>query len=104
MEVLLSFESDAAGYSGAVLAFAESALHLEFVFHKDGFASCSPPTADNLLVFYISDRQVIQEAAERLEELGYFPQKATNPHWEQEGITFADPDGWRVVLMGRSNL
>jgi catechol 2,3-dioxygenase-like lactoylglutathione lyase family enzyme len=104
MKVLVSFEPDAAGYSGMVLAFPHNDVHLEFVIHKDGFSNCAPPTADNLIVFFIADWQHIQEAARRLESLGYLPVKAANPHWDQDGLTFADPDGWRIVLMKRSNV
>jgi hypothetical protein len=29
---------------------------------------------------------------------GYQPVPAFNPYWDRQGLTFADPDGYRVVL------
>jgi len=53
-------------------------------------------------VFYIPDRTEWQEAAQRLEQLGYPPVQAFNPYWEIQGKTFEDPDGYRVVLQNAS--
>jgi hypothetical protein len=36
--------------------------------------------------------------------MGYFAVQPENPYWEQKGTTFADPDGWRVVLMNTSGI
>ena len=35
---------------------------------------------------------------DRLEGHGYQPVAAYNPYWDRHGKTFADPDGYRVVL------
>ena len=29
---------------------------------------------------------------------GFEPVTAFNPYWERDGLTFEDPDGYRVVL------
>jgi hypothetical protein len=34
----------------------------------------------------------------RLEAHGHHAVEAFNPYWDQRGKTFADPDGYRVVL------
>ncbi|XGU21119.1 hypothetical protein ACETU7_13885 [Rhodococcus sp. 3Y1] len=35
-------------------------------------------------------------------EAGHEPVGAENPYWEENaGMTFEDPDGWRLVLMPR---
>ena len=33
-----------------------------------------------------------------LNALGYQPVLAFNPYWDRRGMTFTDPDGWRIVL------
>jgi hypothetical protein len=35
----------------------------------------------------------------RLHRHGYEPVEPENPYWAEKGLTFEDPDGWRVVLM-----
>lgn len=101
---VLSFSEDAAGYSGVVLGLPGQPFHLELCSHRQGFANCRPPTPDNLLVLYIQTPANFERIERRMRELGYPAQPATNPHWDQDGITFEDPDGWRVVLMLRNNV
>lgn len=97
LKVIGSFE-DHAGYSGVMLGLPGHEYHLEFTSHIEG-SPCPAPTRDNLLVFYIPDQQAVSQLIERLGGLGYFPVAPENPYWEQNGTTFEDPDGWRVVLM-----
>jgi hypothetical protein len=33
---------------------------------------------------------------------GYKPVKSYNPYWDDKGVTFEDPDGYRVVLQNDS--
>ena len=35
---------------------------------------------------------------ERMKRRGYEPVISFNPYWDKNGVTFADPDGYRVVL------
>ncbi len=101
---VFTFPEDAAGYAGAVLAYPGHPLHLEFCTHRQGFQTCRPPTRDNLIVFYLKTPIDLEELGRHMGELGYPAQPAANPHWDQDGITFEDPDGWRVVLMLRNNV
>jgi catechol 2,3-dioxygenase-like lactoylglutathione lyase family enzyme len=87
-----------AGYSGVMLGLPGCDYHLEFTQHDEG-SPCPAPTRDNLLVFYMPDRTAIDRLAERLGAMGYSPVPPENPYWEKQGVTFEDPDGWRVVLM-----
>jgi hypothetical protein len=50
------------------------------------------------LVFYLPDRAEWLRAIERLQRCGFDPVPAFNPYWDRAGITFEDPDGYRVVL------
>jgi hypothetical protein len=104
MESLLTFAEDPAGYSGVVLGLPGQTFHLELCSHRLGFKDCRPPTRDNLLVFYLNESIDMNRMVEHMGRLGYPPVPATNPHWEQNGVTFEDPDGWRIVLIRRSNV
>ena len=33
-----------------------------------------------------------------MRETGFQPVAAFNPYWDRDGVTFEDPDGYRVVL------
>lgn len=100
LEVVGSFAGHA-GYSGVMIGLPGRDYHLEFTEHEesgeeDDFA---PPGRDNLLVFYIPDRAVIESMAARLNAMGYAAVAPENPYWNERGVTIEDPDGWRVVLM-----
>src|SRR4051794_39038468 len=85
------------GFDGVMLGRKGAAYHLEFTCtagHRAGTA----PTEDNLLVFYLPDRAAWQRAIDRLERQGYRSVPASNPYWDRQGRTFADPDGYRAVL------
>jgi hypothetical protein len=62
------------------------------------------PSSDHLLVLYIDDKPNWQDRVDRIISMGCQPVASKNPHWDQDGITFQDPDGWHVVLMYRCNI
>ena len=95
-QVLGSFE-DHDGFDGVMLGYPGAGYHLEFT-RKDGHSGCHAPTEDNLLVFYLPDRAEWKLAVDRLEGFGHSAVSALNPYWDRHGKTFADPDGFRVVL------
>ena len=95
-ELLAEF-SDHDGFDGMMLGHRGAAYHLEFT-RKRGHSAGKAPTQDNLLVFYLPDESEWAEAVTRLEGCGYEPVKLFNPYWDTHGKTFADPDGYRVVL------
>lgn len=97
-----SFEGHA-GYSGVMLGLPGRDYHLEFTHHEAG-SPCPAPTKDNLLVFYIPDLDAIGRLVARLASLGHSPVEPENPYWKDKGVTFEDPDGWRVVLMNTSGI
>jgi uncharacterized glyoxalase superfamily protein PhnB len=72
--------------------------HLEFTRHDHGSPGTAP-SPDNLLVLYIPDRDALNALRDRLAALGHEPVPPENPYWHEHGLTFEDPDGWRVVLM-----
>ena len=85
------------GFDGLVLGHPQAPYHLEFT-HQPGHIVGRAPTADNLLVFYLSDAEAWRAAVQRMAAAGFAPVPAYNPYWDAHGRTFEDPDGYRVVL------
>lgn len=85
------------GFDGVMLGHPQAPYHLEFT-HQPGHRAGRAPTADNLLVFYLPDAVEWRAAVQRMESAGFAPVPACNPYWDQQGRTFEDPDGYRVVL------
>jgi catechol 2,3-dioxygenase-like lactoylglutathione lyase family enzyme len=102
LEVIGSFGGHT-GYDGVMLGLPGKPYHLEFTRHEAG-SPCPAPSADNLLVLYIPEREAIETIVERLTALGHLPVAPENPYWLDRGLTFEDPDGWRVVLMHTSGI
>jgi catechol 2,3-dioxygenase-like lactoylglutathione lyase family enzyme len=92
-----------AGYDGVMLGLPGRSYHLEFTQHAEG-SSCPAPSRDNLLVLYIADKSALDQLVARLRAHGHEPVAPENPYWAERGVTFADPDGWRVVLMNTAGI
>ena len=95
-EVLGTFQ-DHDGFDGVILGHAESSYHLEFT-HNRLHPFAIAPTDEDLLVFYVPDLAKWKEAVERLRSAGAREKINANPFWRAHGVTFEDPDGYRVVL------
>lgn len=85
------------GFNGVMLGHPQAPYHLEFT-SQPGHLAGRGPTADHLLVFYLPNQLEWQTAADRLRAHGYPSVPAYNPYWDECGLTFEDPDGYRVVL------
>lgn len=83
-----------------MLGLPAASWHLELV-HDPADPIEPTPTPEDLLVLYL-DGPVPPELIERLEGHGGTRVPAHNPYWDQWGVTFADPDGYRLVLSTRS--
>jgi deazaflavin-dependent oxidoreductase (nitroreductase family) len=86
--------SDHDGYDGVFLAVPGTDGHLEFT--AGGGHGAPAPHPESLLVLYLGDREAVQAVAARL---GVDPVPPANPYWAEHGVTFEDPDGFRVVLV-----
>ncbi|MGI9523062.1 MAG: VOC family protein [Hyphomicrobiaceae bacterium] len=85
------------GFDGVILGFPNQAYHIEFTSranHTFGFA----PSADHLLVFYQEDDDAWKRLCAQMLSAGFVHVKSFNPYWDVCGITFADVDGYRVVI------
>jgi catechol 2,3-dioxygenase-like lactoylglutathione lyase family enzyme len=85
------------GYDGVFLAVPGTGAHLEFT--AGGGHGAPVPHDESLLVLFLGDDAAVRAAAERL---GVDPVAPANPYWAEHGLTFTDPDGFRVVLVGES--
>ena len=87
------------GFDGLIVGHEtpNTSWHLEFV-SKEGHKAGRAPSEDNLLVFYLPDKEVWKGAVERMEKAGFESVKAFNSYWDAAGKTFEDADGYRVVF------
>lgn len=83
------------GYDGTFLEIPGTEAHLELT--TGGAHGAPVPHPESLLVLYLGDERHVREASERL---GIDPVAPANPYWAAHGVTFQDPDGFRVVLVG----
>ena len=89
--------TDHDGFDGVMLGARGAAYHLEFT-RRRGHDVGRAPTQDALLVFYLPDATRWRAAVERMRAAGHEPVPSFNPYWDRVGLTFEDPDGYRVVL------
>ena len=100
LNVIASFENHE-GFDGVMLGTPGALHHLEFT-QKRGHSAGRAPTQENLLVFYLEDRQEWLDATQRMSNAGYQSVPSFNPYWDRLGKTYEDPDGYRVVLQHQS--
>ena len=81
------------GYDGRFLAVPGTGTHLELT--SGGGHAAAEAHPESLLVLYLGDEEAVCAAAVRLGD----PVRPANPYWAQHGLTFEDPDGFRVVLV-----
>ena len=96
-------DGDHQGYDGVVFGLPGYPCHLEVTHHRSGSPGPAPSN-DNPLVLYMPNAADIQAARDRLERFGHQPVPSGNPWWDNDGFTYEDPDGWRIVLMTGAGL
>jgi catechol 2,3-dioxygenase-like lactoylglutathione lyase family enzyme len=82
------------GYDGVFLALPGSGAHLELT--AGGSHGAPAPHPESLLVLYLGGEEAVRAVAARL---GTDPIDPANPYWAERGLTFEDPDGFRIVLV-----
>ena len=85
------------GFDGVMLGAPGSGYHFEFTRSR-AHPVAPTPTPEDLVVFYIPSEAEWQAACASMLAAGFRRVPAANPYWEARGRTFADPDGYRVVL------
>ena len=92
---------DHAGFDGIILARPNENWHLEFTYCRRHPVSPAP-TPEDLLVFYVPEESEWLNMCAALLKAGLVKTEAFNPYWQLKGRTFADPDGYRVVIQRAS--
>ena len=82
------------GYSGVFFALPGSSAQLEFT--SGGTHEAPSPHPETLLVLYLGDTESVEK---RCRSVRTEPIASANPYWNAHGVTLADPDGFRVVLV-----
>jgi hypothetical protein len=95
-DVLAEFE-DHRGFDGVILGHPKQPYHIEFTSQR-GHEVGKAPTRDDLLVFYIPDKNDWETGCEQMISAGFRKMPSYNPYWDLQGRTFEDIDGYRVVL------
>ena len=96
LEELASF-ADHAGFDGAMLGFRGADFHFEFTVCR-AHPVVPRPTPEDLFVFYVPDDSAWTERCEAMRRAGFKEVEPFNPYWSQQGCTFEDSDGYRVVI------
>lgn len=95
-EILSEFK-DHNGFAGVILGHSKATYHLEFTHHYATVVGRAP-TQDNLLVWYVPEIVAYKKLMDNLLQAGFIKVASYNPYWDQNGSTFEDCDGYRVVI------
>jgi catechol 2,3-dioxygenase-like lactoylglutathione lyase family enzyme len=96
LDVLTTF-ADHAGIDGVILGRPGWPYHLELTRRRDDPVA-PQPTDEDLLVLYLPERSHWEAAVQRVRDVGVPAVPSRNPYWDERGVTFEDPDGYRIVL------
>jgi catechol 2,3-dioxygenase-like lactoylglutathione lyase family enzyme len=86
------------GYDGVFFALPGGA-ELELTA---GPAQPAPSTDEDLLVLYVRTWAEAEAIGARLTAAGVTRIQNQNPYWNRSGLTFLDPDGYRLVIAAGS--
>lgn len=95
LEILGGFENHD-GYDGVFIGKPDENWHLEFTKSTEivefNFGE------EDILVFYPNSKLEYELLLEKLQQHSVELIKAKNPYWNENGILFLDPDGYRIAL------
>lgn len=97
LEVIAEF-ADHDGFDGLIVRLPASKVQIEFTV-AHGHPAPPSPSDDHLLVFYLPQPGLHRALVERMQASGHLSVPSFNPYWDRYGVTFADPDGYRVVVV-----
>ena len=100
MRVIGSFE-DHDGFDGTMLGSIGEDFHFEFTFCRTHPVRPTPTTED-LLVFYLPEAEAWQQRCHSLLAAGFKEVPSFNPYWANNGRSFEDQDGYRLVIQQAS--
>jgi len=83
-------------YDGIFMSKEGLDWHLEFT--TSNASADHKPDKDDLLVFYVESEKEYSELSKKFKDRGINPVVPKNPYWNENGTTYTDPDGFRVVI------
>ncbi|WP_282628160.1 VOC family protein [Empedobacter sedimenti] len=95
LEILGEFQSHN-GYDRVFIGKPDLDWHLEFTTTHENVDHHIDE--DDCLVFYPTMQQEYDEIIERLEIHHIKQIKSKNPYWNDNGVSFLDPDGFVVIV------
>lgn len=98
LEILGKFD-DHDGYDGIFLGRKETDWEIEFTVSHD--LPEHQPDDDDLFVFYAATETELAQMRESFRQHNIPEENAKNPYWALNGVTYKDPDGFRIVISKR---
>ena len=95
LEIIGKFKNHE-NYDGVFLGRRGLDWHLEFTTSNE--SPIHKPDDDDLLVFYVDTEKQYIKIKERFKAAGIKPLSPKNPYWNDNGSTYKDPDGFRIVI------
>ena len=108
LEPIIKFYSDLLGlevlgeftnhnkYDGVFIGKKGLNWHLEFTTSEE--SPSHQADKDDLLVFYLDTKEEYLLLKQRLNNNGLSAVESKNPYWKENGTTYIDPDGFRIVI------
>jgi hypothetical protein len=95
LEIIGEFK-DHNNYDGVFIGGKDAAWHLEFTVSNE--KPDHHPDEEDLLVFYAASEEEYKKIKENIIAHQIQQLVPKSPYWKENGITIADPDGFRVVI------
>lgn len=83
-------------YDGVFIGGRDAAWHLEFTVSNE--PPNHHPDEEDLLVFYPSSNEEYNRMKRNIVDHDIEQLIPKSPYWKENGITIADPDGFRIVI------
>jgi hypothetical protein len=96
LELLGEFKNHSA-YDGIFLGKENCDWHLEFTQTEEEVNHTFED--DDLLVFYPTNKLEFERIKSNLEKYKIKILRAKNPYWQENGLCFADPDAYLLILV-----
>ena len=84
--------------TGSCSGHEQAPYHFEFTRARGHVAGRAPTRGQPARLLFSRRRGLAVGPSGKCVKAGFEPVSAFNPYWDREGVTFEDPDGYRVVL------
>ena len=83
-------------YDGVFIGKEGLNWHLEFTRSEE--SPKHQTDKDDLLVFYLESEEEYISVKQKFDDNGFSSVQSKNPYWNNNGSTYIDPDGFRIVI------